>query len=196
MPGRGRPPKTRSVYSFEAAPLLLPVGIYLDTSFVVHALVGTQPAHAACQAFLQQLAEQESVIFFNRLLEVELAEAAFQLALKERFGRKRWKAARDDGRARRRAGRLLAEVREAWLQTLEAFSFGRIELHDVERAVPDLMRRYGLASYDAVHAASCFFASVDAIATVDTHFANVPASMLTIYTNQGRVAACRKRRPR
>jgi len=48
----------------------------LDTSFVVHALIRTQPSHQPALEFLQRLAEAETLILYNRLLEVELAETA------------------------------------------------------------------------------------------------------------------------
>jgi predicted nucleic acid-binding protein len=59
-----------------------------------------------------------------------------------------------------------------------------------------LMTDYGLASYDAVHAASAIAAGAEAIATTDTGFALLPASLLRIYTDRSRVAACRRTRPR
>jgi predicted nucleic acid-binding protein len=54
-----------------------------------------------------------------------------------------------------------------------------------------LMADYGLASYDAVHAASAIAAAAEAIATTDVGFAVLPASLLRIYTDRSRVAACR-----
>jgi predicted nucleic acid-binding protein len=172
-----------------------PDSVFLDTSFVVDALVATQPQHGPCLDFLERLAEAGSTVHVNRLLEMELAETAFRLALKERF-RRQWARARFDGRARVRAGRLLGEVQEAWDRTLAAFSFVRIELDEVVDAVPGLMRSDGLQSYDAVHAASALYAGVGTMVTLDAHFAVLPVSELTIVTSSGRVTACRQRRPR
>ncbi|MGO9322065.1 MAG: hypothetical protein ACLQBY_14855 [Solirubrobacteraceae bacterium] len=56
------------------------------------------------------------------------------------------------------------------------------------------MGSYGLASYDAVHAASAIAA--EAIVTVDTGFAFLPSSLLTVYTDRSRLAFCRTKRPR
>lgn len=194
MTARGRPPLARAVDSLEAPTLVSPDPVFLDTSFVVDALIDTQPHHGACSAFLEGLAESGSTIYFNRLLEMELAETAFRLALKERFGRKKWQRARLDGRARIRASRLLAEVQEAWDRTLAAFSFVRIELHEVVDSVPALMRAYGLQSYDAVHAASALYAGVGTMVTLDAHFAVLPAADITIITSSGRVPVFRQRR--
>jgi predicted nucleic acid-binding protein len=58
------------------------------------------------------------------------------------------------------------------------------------------MAGYGLASYDAIHAASAVAAGAEAIVTLDTGFALLPASLLTIYTDRSRLASCRTKRPR
>lgn len=192
---RGRRPLARGVHSLDAPTLDAPDPVFLDTSFVVDALIATQPQHGPCLAFLERLAEAGSTIYFNRLLEIELAETAFRLALIDRFGR-HWMRARSDGRARNRAGRLVDEARDAWGGTLAAFPHVRIEVHEVASEVPALMRAYGLKSYDAVHAASALFAGVGTIVTLDVDFARLPVSTVTVITNSGRLAACRQRRPR
>lgn len=58
-----------------------------------------------------------------------------------------------------------------------------------------LMVDYGLASYDAVHAASAITAGAEALVTTDTGFARLPASLLAIYTDRSRLASCRSKRP-
>jgi hypothetical protein len=58
------------------------------------------------------------------------------------------------------------------------------------------MTSYGLASYDAIHAASAIAADADAIVTIDTGFALLPPSLLTVYTDRSRLASCRSKRPR
>jgi len=57
------------------------------------------------------------------------------------------------------------------------------------------MTAYGLASYDAVHAASAIAAGAEAIATTDAGFALLPASLLLIYVDRSRVTSCRAMRP-
>jgi predicted nucleic acid-binding protein len=83
--------------------------IALDTSFVVEALIATQPLHAVCRALLHRIDESGVSITTSDLLPVELAEAVFAIALKERWG-SRWRQHRTDGRARRRAARLLNDT--------------------------------------------------------------------------------------
>jgi predicted nucleic acid-binding protein len=58
------------------------------------------------------------------------------------------------------------------------------------------MTKYGLASYDAIHAASAVAAGAETMATTDTGFALLPASLLTVYTDRSRLASCRRKRPR
>jgi hypothetical protein len=57
------------------------------------------------------------------------------------------------------------------------------------------MTDHGLASYDAAHAASAIAAGAKAIVTLDTGFALLPASHLTMYTDRSRLASCRAKRP-
>lgn len=105
----GRQPGTRGVFAIEEPELLLRDPIALDTSFVVEALISTQPLHSACSGFLRRLDDSGISITTSDLLTVELAEAIFAIALKERWG-SRWRGHRADGRARRRAARLLDET--------------------------------------------------------------------------------------
>ena len=58
------------------------------------------------------------------------------------------------------------------------------------------MTDYGLASYDAVHAATAIAAGADAIVTLDTGFALLPARLMPIFTDRSRLAASRAKRPR
>jgi predicted nucleic acid-binding protein len=58
-----------------------------------------------------------------------------------------------------------------------------------------LMTSYGLASYDAVHAATAIAARAEAIVTLDTGFALLPQSLLAVYTDRSRLASCRAMRP-
>ncbi len=102
---------------------------------------------------------------FNRLLEIELREAVFQIALKERQA-KEWRRFRHDGRARRRADRLLSQVDQAWEAILAAMAWARIEVHEVVQLIPEMMTRYGLSSYDAVHAATASFVRVRDLAGI------------------------------
>ena len=194
-PARGRQPATRGVYAIEDPTLLLPDPIALDTSFVVEALIATQPLNAVCANFLARIVEAGVAVVSSELLPVELAEAAFAIALKERWGGQ-WRRHRTDGRARRRGGRLLADTMSRYETLLSPVKHLPVPLGRAAGLAASLMTDYGIASYDAVHAASAIIAGAEAIVTTDTGFALLPASRLMLYTDRSRVASCRTMRPR
>jgi len=192
-PTGGRRPATRGVFAIEDQALVLPDPIALDTSFVVEALLSTQPLHAVCDDFLTSIGDSGVTVVTSDLLAVELAETAFAIALKERWGR-RWRGHRTDGRARRPATHLLNDTisrYETLLLSLDHFS---VPLADTANVARNFMTSYGIASYDAVHAASAIAADAEAIVTLDTGFGLLPASVLTVYTDRSRLASCRKKR--
>lgn len=106
----GDPPSCGIVLAFDASPRLLPDVVVLDTSFVVDALLTGQRGHKDANAYLLDPAMAGTRLYFNRLLELELAEAAYKIAMKERFGNRRAAVMRTDGRALRRASRLFTRV--------------------------------------------------------------------------------------
>lgn len=191
---RGRPPATRGVFAIEDQALLLPTSVALDTSFVVEALVETQPLHEICAGFLERLIEADTTVVTSELLVVELAEAAFAIALKERWGRD-WRRHRTDGRARRRGRRLLDDVTSRHDLLLSSATHVSVPVARVAPAAAVLMTDYGLASYDSVHAASAVVTGAEAMITTDTGFALLPSSLLAIYTDRSRLASCRRKRP-
>ncbi len=193
--GGHRPVLTRDVFAIEDQELLLPDPIALDTSFVVNALTATQPLHATCSAMLARIDESGVTVVTSDLLVVELAEATFANALKERWGGK-WRAHRTDGRSRRGGARKLNHTISRYNNLLSSIALFPVPLGDVTSAARALMIDCGLASYDAVHAATAIAAGAKAIVTLDTGFALLPASQLAIYTDRSRVASCRKKRAR
>ena len=192
----GRPPLTHNVVAFNpagGAPVL--AGVVLDTSFVADALLVGQPRHAPCLGFLSFLAVWGTTVYFNRLLELELAEVAYKVAIKVRFGTRRARQMRTDGRALRRASRLADRLAPNWEGALANFSWARAEIEDVVDELPALMRR-GLASYDAVHAATALKLGVGHLVTTDSGFGLVRQPDLTIVTDQSLLVACRRHRKR
>jgi predicted nucleic acid-binding protein len=195
-PGGRRPaPTTRGVFAIEQAQLVLPDPIALDTSFVVDALAATQPLHAACSALLRRIDESGVTVVTSDLLVVELAEATFKNALKERWGRK-WLTHRTDGRSRRSCTQQLNHTIARYNDLLSSIDHFPVPLGDVTGAARVLMSNYGLASYDAIHAATAIGAGAKAIVTLDTGFALLPATELAVYTDRSRLASCRKKRGR
>jgi len=190
---RGRPPLPRSVLSFESPDWVAPEALLLDTSVVVEALLPSQPGHLPCVAFFERLAGSDCTVVFNELLETELCEVLFNIALKERHG-KNWRKARYDGRVRRRAGRLLDAGLGAWNDLLNSLPWLSISLEEARPEAPGLMRRHGFQSYDAIHAATLFVANLRDFATLDHGFTAIPQSRLTIHTPSALVPTMRKRR--
>jgi predicted nucleic acid-binding protein len=86
-------------------------------------------------------------------------------------------------------------VSEAWEAVLGNFEFDRVEISDVLADVPALMSAHGLASYDAVHAATALRGEGVGIVTIDVGFASLPVAT-TMYTDSSRVARCRQPRSR
>jgi predicted nucleic acid-binding protein len=84
------------------------------------------------------------------------------------------------------------QVGEAWADLIENNSYAAIEVGEVAEYAPQLMAQFGLGSNDAIHAATALYADVRSIATLDTAFASVPG--LPIFTDDGRVSVCRRRR--
>jgi predicted nucleic acid-binding protein len=190
MPQVGRPSASRGVFSFEG--IIPPPEAVLDTTFVVEALVASQPAHAECSAFLEAMAAVGTVIYFNRLLEVELWEAAYQIAIREAHGG-RAAAVRADGRVRRRGETLRRQTEDAWRELLYAFDSVIVGLEEVSGAVPILMK-LGLKSYDAIHVATAVVFDVRSLVTLDRGFAFAPDSILDLYVPTARMRSFRERR--
>lgn len=154
-------------------------------------MLSGQPYYRECSAALISLAEEGTELVYSQLLELELLEAAHQVALRDRYGKKDWKRARVDGRARRKASRLAEEALEAWSDIVEAVPTRRIEIHDVVAEVPDLMRRRALKSYDAIHAATALYAGARDLYALDSEFARIPAGQLRLFTVSSKVSRMR-----
>lgn len=191
---RGRPPLVRSVLSYEDPLLPIPKDVVVDTSFVVRALSPSEDGHFGAQDFLTRLVDAETVVYFNRLLLLELVEVAFKIAVVERHGKKAWPAKRNDGRVRGRAGRLAQDLLDAWDDTIRFVPHLCIELDEVADDVPALMTAHSLQSYDAAHVATALYTDVEGLVTTDTGFANVPERQLQLYVDDTRVRSCRRRR--
>lgn len=193
-PTRGRPALVREVRSFEDPALVIPPEVALDTSFVIEALVSTAPLHPVARAFMLRLVNEEVVVYYNRLLEIEFAEVAFKIAVIEQHGKAGWPRMRNDGRVRRRAGRLAKSLRNEWDALLTTLPHACVELHEVADDVPRHMADHGLASYDAAHSLTAQYVGAGALVTTDAGFGRIPASDLTLLVDASRVRSCRRHR--
>jgi predicted nucleic acid-binding protein len=193
LPSRELRAPIKGVQSFESQGWEPPEQIALDTSVVVDFLLPGEPSHGACRRLFRSATRAGSTFVFNRLLETELIETLFRLALKERWG-KAWKRQRYDGRARRRAGRLLREGMQSWQELLEAINWSAVDHTTVQDEVAGLVAQYGVGSYDAVHIATAAHVGVKGIATLDHGFAELPQAELIVHTTSSRLKTMRARR--
>jgi predicted nucleic acid-binding protein len=81
-----------------------------------------------------------------------------------------------------------------WEELLDDLAWDCVELHEVADAVPDLMRSYGLQSYDAVHAATLLTSGVTDMVTRDAGFAVLLPEDATLHTTRRRLGRTRARR--
>jgi predicted nucleic acid-binding protein len=178
------------------AALVPPKQLVLETSFVVDALIPSQVRHSKCEGFLENIGRVRSKVFVNRFLELELWEATYRIALRERHPKKRPPGARSSRAVLRRANALRDEVDTAWHDVLSALErVVVVDLAEVQERVPNLMR-HGLTSYDAVHAATAEYADVRPFVTLDYHFAAVPECDLQLWVPASRVRPCREKAQR
>lgn len=196
MAARGRPPLPRGVVAFDDDDWHPPSPVLIDTNVVAEALLPNEPEHAECATVLHRLAEAGTTVVFSRLLEVELWEVIFNLALRERHPRKDLRHIRYDSRIRKRAARLLAQAQTGWDELLDTLSWLRVEMNEVATDVPKLMQDYGFQSYDAVHAATLLDNKCTDLITRDGGFAALPPAVATLHTTRARLAGTRARRRR
>ena len=143
------------------------------------------PTVAPCMQRLPQHASSTAASrlrMTSDLLAVELAESAFAITLKERWSG-RWRGHRTDGRSRRPATRRLNHTVMSYEALLSPVNHLPIPVRRVTADARILMTDFGIASYDAVHAASAIAAGAEAIVTLDTGFALLPSAELEIYTD-------------
>lgn len=186
----GRKPSVRGVYPVEDL-LIPPDDLLVDTCFVYSALGKLETHYEACREFLARATEHGTTLYFSELLEVELHEVAWKVALKERWN-KDWRRKRVDGRARRRAGRLSSGIMRGWNDLLRSFGHIRVEVSEVRDQYPAVMRRWGVASNDAIHVATAMYVDVPNIATHDTGLANVAQKDAQLYAPKACVKKMRE----
>lgn len=56
------------------------------------------------------------------------------------------------------------------------------------------MSNYGIASYDAIHAATAIESDTQILVTIDAGFGSLPEEQIELYVDASRVSSCRRRR--
>jgi predicted nucleic acid-binding protein len=186
-------PLERNVVGYESA-VHLPAHAALDTSFVLRALSPLEPGHVEARRLVDRLVDAGTVVYFSRLLEIELLEVSYKLAVREQHGGRGWPEKRHDGRSRRRAARIAGEMFRSWSRLTTTLESECVEIHDVADDIRPYMDRYGLSSYDSIHAATAVVVGADVLITNDAGFGAVDERVLRLYTDSSRVRSARRRR--
>lgn len=168
----------------------------LDTNVVAEMLLPDEPEHVMCDAVIRRFAAEGTIVVFSRILELELWEVVFNHALKRAVARRDRRHRRFDHDVRRLAGAALTRVESYWHELLGTLDWRCVEVEDVADAVPDLMRAYGLQSYDAVHAATLLASGVTDLVSRDAGFAVLLPEDATVHTTTSRLSRTRARRRR
>lgn len=185
-----------TVVAFDAPTWNPPAAVVLDTSVAVEALLTDQQEHAICGSVFRRLSAERTVVVFNRLLELELWEVVFNHSLRLEGTRREIRHRRFTADGRRGPSRALGCAKRLWDETLEGLDWRCVEVDEVADAVPDLMRSYGLQSYDAVHAATMLASGVTDMVTRDAGFAVLLPEDATLHTTTARLSRTRLRRRR
>jgi predicted nucleic acid-binding protein len=168
--------------------------VLLDTNVAAEALLTGEPEHVACAVLFERFRDERTTVVSNRLLEIELWETVFNADLRRRHPRKQLRHVRFTYAARRHAAAALEQARRRWERMIAPIDWLRVELHEVADSVPDLMRSYGLQSYDAVHAATLLATGITDFVTRDVGFARLLPEDATLHTTAARVKATLGRR--
>lgn len=183
-----------TVVAFDAPAWEPPDAVVVDTNVVAEALLRREPEHDVCDELFRRLVRARTLVVFSRLLEAELWEVVFNHAVRMHTGRRDTRHARYRRDVRGAAGLMLDRAIRDWNELLDALDWQCVELHDVADAVPDLMRSYGLQSYDAVHAATLLMSGMTDMVTRDAGFAVLLPEDATLHTTRRRLGRTRARR--
>lgn len=183
-----------TVIAFDAPDWNPPEAVVIDTNVVAEMLLPAEPEHAACDMALRRLRAADTVVVFNRLLELELWEVIYEHALRRAVPGRDRRLRRFDKGVRGGPALELARAEALWNELLDDLTWERVEIREVADAVPDLMCAYGLQSYDAVHAATLLTSGVTDMVTRDAGFAVLMPEDATLHTTRRRLSRTRARR--
>ncbi len=183
-----------TVVAFDAPRWDPPTAVVIDTNVVAEAFLTDELEHRECDALFRRFADERTTVVFSRLLEMELWEVVFNHALRREVPRRDRRHRRFAVEGRRAASAALDRAERDWSELLVTLDWHCVELHEVADAVPDLMRAYGLQSYDAVHAATLLASGVTDMITRDAGFAVLLPEDATLHTTRRRLSRTRARR--
>ncbi len=183
-----------TVVAFDAPGWNPPDAVVIDTNVVAEMMLPAEAEHASCGAVLRRLRAAGTVVVFNRLLELELWEVVYEHALRRALPGRDRRLRRFDRDVRMGPAAALDDAKRLWNELLDDLTWERVEVREVAEAVPDLMRAYGLQSYDAVHAATLLASGVTDMVTRDAGFTVLLPEDATLHTTTRRLSRTRSRR--
>ena len=183
-----------TVVAFDTPDWNPPDVVVIDTNVVAEMMLPDEVESASCDTVLRRLVEAETVVVFNRLLELELWEVVYEHALRRTVPGRDRRLRRFDRHVKQGPAAALDEAKLLWNELLDDLTWERVEVKEVADAVPDLMRAYGLQSYDAVHAATLLTSGVTDMVTRDAGFAVLLPEDATLHTTRRRLVRTRARR--
>jgi predicted nucleic acid-binding protein len=183
-----------TVVAFDAPEWNPPEAVVIDTNVIAEMMLPDEAEHASCEMALRRLRAGETVVVFNRLLELERWEVVYEHALRHAVPGRDRRLRRFEKAVRSGPAVALERAQALWHELLDDLTWQRVEIKEVADAVPDLMRAYGLQSYDAVHAATLLASGVTDMVTRDAGFAVLLPEDATLHTTRRRLSRTRARR--
>ena len=159
----------------------IPPILYLDTSFVVEALVEGQQYHERSRQFISDLAkdsDNQPILIFSDLLIIELKCAVISICIRNEYGRsaKLHKKIKEKPDLVSKYYSNVIEVEKQWADTLCNFkNWASISItkNIIERA-GEIMPLYRLGSMDAIHIATMEAWDIKDVASLDWGFGDLP----------------------
>ena len=156
----------------------LPEIIYLDTSFMISVLFRNQTYHIQSLKFIERLQEEQPIIIFSELIKPEVWCATVSICIRNDFGRsvRIQKVLRDNPLVIRRYHKITKKVYDDFLELCKGFThwaFIPVDENILKKAL-ELMGRFSLGSYDAIHIATMLAWNVGDIACFDQGIENLP----------------------
>jgi predicted nucleic acid-binding protein len=155
---------------------LPPSRLYVDTDFLIAALIGSEPNHQRTAAFLERLVEHGlTTLYMSSLAWLEYSHhitkervrRAWPLDIQHRYQLDRWE--NPEVRAR-----YLEDRHAALARLLSHFNVEEVNLTEhIREAARLLMAEYNLKSHDAAHVATAFAAEVVDFASFDSGYRRV-----------------------
>jgi len=156
--------------------------LYIDTTFIVDAIVEGQEHHEKSLEFIEKLAKDsktQPIIIYSDLLRIEFRCAIIGICIRNKYDLKD-KSIHDLIKAHPDVIKeFYPEVEEAekqFQEILQRFVHRTsVEINeDIIKKSGDLMQRYRLGSYDAVHVATMEFWGIKDIVSYDWSFGDLP----------------------